>query len=59
MKFTLIICTYMRPKPLQTLLQSVNTQTLYPDEILIVDGSRNEETKEMFGFSTRKKRRKR
>lgn len=47
MKFTLIICTYMRPKPLQTLLQSVLTQTLYPNEILIVDGSRNEETTKM------------
>ena len=47
MKFTLIICTYMRPKPLQTLLQSVSEQTLYPNEILIVDGSRNDETKEM------------
>lgn len=47
MKFTLIICTYMRPKPLQTLLQSVERQVLYPDEILIVDGSRNDKTKEM------------
>ncbi len=47
MKFTLIICTYMRPKPLLTLLQSVEKQVLYPDEILIVDGSRNDETKEM------------
>ncbi|MEM6685441.1 MAG: glycosyltransferase [Bacteroidota bacterium] len=47
MKFTLIICTYMRPKPLQTLLQSVETQSLYPDEILIVDGSQNNATKQM------------
>ena len=47
MKFTLIICTYMRPKPLQTLLQSVTEQTLYPDEILIVDGSTNAETEQM------------
>lgn len=52
MKFTLIICTYMRPKPLQTLLQSVMTQTVYPDEILIVDGSRNDETKEMLAENT-------
>jgi GT2 family glycosyltransferase len=37
----------MRPKPLQTLLQSVKTQSLYPDEILIIDGSRNDETKAM------------
>lgn len=47
MKFSLIICTYMRPVPLQTLLQSVGAQTLYPDEILIIDGSRNNETQDM------------
>ena len=35
----------MRPKPLLQLLQSVQRQTLYPNEILIVDGSVNEETK--------------
>lgn len=44
MMFSLIICTYMRPTPLLQLLQSVKEQTLYPDEILIVDGSTNEET---------------
>ncbi|HJS01103.1 MAG TPA: glycosyltransferase, partial [Flavobacterium sp.] len=44
MKFSLIICTYMRPQQLLTLLQSVREQTLYPDEILIVDGSTNKET---------------
>lgn len=47
MKFSLIICTYMRPNPLLKLLQSVKTQTLYPDEILIVDASVDQETKEM------------
>jgi glycosyltransferase involved in cell wall biosynthesis len=47
MKFSLIICTYMRPKPLLKLLQSVKEQTLYPNEIIIVDGSANQETKEM------------
>ncbi|PKP25166.1 MAG: glycosyl transferase family 2 [Bacteroidetes bacterium HGW-Bacteroidetes-2] len=47
MQFTLIICTYMRPKPLLNLLQSVKLQTLYPNEILIVDASLNQETKEM------------
>jgi len=46
-KFSLIICTYMRPQPLLQLLQSVQQQTLYPDEILIVDGSINLETKTM------------
>lgn len=45
MKFSLIVCTYMRPKPLLQLLQSVKKQSLYPDEILIIDGSTNEETK--------------
>ena len=44
MKFSLIICTYMRPEPLLQLLQSVQEQTLYPDEILIIDGSSNQET---------------
>jgi GT2 family glycosyltransferase len=34
----------MRPKPLFQLLQSVQEQSLYPNEILIVDGSVNEET---------------
>jgi GT2 family glycosyltransferase len=45
MKFTLIICTYMRPKPLLKLLQSVQRQTVYPNEILVIDGSVNDETK--------------
>ena len=44
MKFSLIICTYMRPEPLLQLLQSVQKQSLYPDEILIIDGSVNNET---------------
>ncbi len=35
----------MRPNPLLKLLTSVKEQTLYPNEILIVDGSVNEETK--------------
>lgn len=34
----------MRPKPLLQLLQSVQGQSLYPDEILIIDSSTNEET---------------
>lgn len=34
----------MRPKPLLQLLQSVKKQTVYPDEILIIDGSTNQET---------------
>ncbi|PZX92581.1 glycosyltransferase family 2 protein [Flavobacterium aquariorum] len=47
-QFSLIICTYMRPKPLLQLLQSVREQTLYPDEILIIDGSTNNETQLIF-----------
>lgn len=34
----------MRPKSLLLLLQSVQEQVLYPDEILIIDGSTNTET---------------
>lgn len=45
-KLSLIICTFMRPKPLLDLLYSVNAQTLYPDEILIIDGSLNDFTEE-------------
>ena len=44
MNFSLIICTYMRPQPLLRLLNSVKTQTLSPNEILIIDGSTNIET---------------
>jgi len=47
MKFSLIICTYMRPKPLLQLLQSVRVQTSYPDEILIIDGSADKETEKL------------
>jgi GT2 family glycosyltransferase len=47
MQFTLIVCTYKRPKALLTLLQSVHQQTFYPNEILIVDGSPDETTKVM------------
>ena len=45
MRFSLVICTYMRPQPLLTLLQSVKAQTLYPYEILIIDGSTDTATK--------------
>lgn len=44
MKFALIVCTYMRPEPLLKLLKSVQAQSLYPNEILIVDGSTNNKT---------------
>lgn len=47
MKFSLIICTYKRPHALGNLLASVKIQTLYPDEILIVDGSPDGATQRM------------
>ena len=37
----------MRPASLLLLLQSVREQTRYPDEILVVDGSTNQETERM------------
>ncbi len=47
MKLSLIICTYQRPEPLKNLLHSVLKQTVYPDEIIIVDGSHDDKTREM------------
>ncbi|WP_456423643.1 glycosyltransferase family 2 protein, partial [Lutibacter sp.] len=41
MKFSLIICTYQRPKAIIELLNSVQKQLLYPNEIIVVDGSLN------------------
>lgn len=46
MRFSVIICTYMRPKALASLLESIRIQRLYPHEILIVDGSTNTETQD-------------
>lgn len=37
----------MRPSPLLKLLCSVKTQTRYPDEILIIDGSKNDQTEKI------------
>lgn len=47
MTFSLIICTYMRPNPLLNLLNSVAGQTLYPNEILIIDGSTDHKTQQI------------
>ncbi|MGZ0017434.1 glycosyltransferase family 2 protein [Yeosuana sp. AK3] len=52
MKFTLIVCTYMRPKPLLKLLQSVKMQTVYPNDILIIDGSTNDDTEDFLKENT-------
>ncbi|RTY93165.1 glycosyltransferase [Flavobacterium sp. RSP46] len=47
MKFSLLICTYMRAEALLQLLESVKEQTKYPDEIMIIDGSTNQDTSVM------------
>lgn len=52
MNFSLIICTYMRPKPILNLLKSVSTQTNYPNEILIIDASLNNETEVVLNKNT-------
>ena len=44
MNFSLIICTYQRAASLVQLLQTVALQTVYPNQILVVDGSTNDET---------------
>jgi GT2 family glycosyltransferase len=47
MKFSLIICTYQRPEALLRLLKSVQLQSLYPDQILVIDGSLDTFTEEV------------
>lgn len=44
MNFSLVVCTYKRPKALTDLLLSVNKQMLYPNEIIIVDSSSDNAT---------------
>ncbi len=44
MKFTLIVCTFHRAEPLLTLLNSLVNQEFYPNQILIIDGSIDDET---------------
>jgi GT2 family glycosyltransferase len=39
MKFSVVVCTYMRPKDIISMLNSIAIQTIYPDEIIIVDAS--------------------
>ena len=51
MIFSLIICTYKRPKPIISLLDSVVLQTVYPNQILIVDGSIDNETADVIKSS--------
>lgn len=53
--FTLIICTYLRPTPLLKLLMSVQEQSFYPNEILIIDGSTDDKTEKLLGQHNFKK----
>lgn len=48
MKISLIICTYKRSAAIERLMRSVVQQIQYPDEILIIDGSPDDETKVYF-----------
>ncbi len=45
--FSLIVCTYQRPGPILKLLQSVEEQNLYPNQILIIDGSEDDLTRQV------------
>jgi GT2 family glycosyltransferase len=47
MYFSIIICTYQRPVSLLNLLNSIMIQTKIPNELIIVDGSTNNKTKEL------------
>jgi GT2 family glycosyltransferase len=51
MNFSLIICTYMRPEAILSLLESVLRQKKYPNEILVIDGSTNINTKKVLDKS--------
>lgn len=48
MNFTLIICTYNRRYAIENLMNSIVNQSLYPNQIIIVDGSLNDETRFYF-----------
>ena len=48
MNFSLIICTYNRRNAIEVLMNSIVNQSLYPNQIIIVDGSLNQETKTYF-----------
>ena len=52
MNFALIICTYQRPQPLLNLLKSVREQSLYPNDIIIVDGSADKNTEEILNVNS-------
>lgn len=52
MKFSLIICTYKRRDAIAHLMESVVIQTVYPDEVLIIDGSPDDDTNEYFSTTS-------
>ncbi len=45
MKLSIVICTYKRPQSLATLLFSIDKQSRLPDEVVIIDGSPDNATK--------------
>ena len=47
MRFSVIICTYMRPQALANLLESIREQSSFPNEIILIDGSTNYETRDV------------
>jgi glycosyltransferase involved in cell wall biosynthesis len=48
---SVLVCTYKRAGSLRDLLESLRTQTLIPDEVLIIDGSPDDETRQMLDAS--------
>ena len=48
MNFSLIICTYNRRNAIEVLMSTIVKQSLYPNQIIIVDGSLNQDTKIYF-----------
>tara|TARA_R110000751_G_scaffold90302_1_gene177331 strand:- start:927 stop:1922 length:996 start_codon:yes stop_codon:yes gene_type:complete len=52
MNFSLIICTYQRPIAILSLLNSVRKQTLYPNQIIVVDSSKEPDTQHLSLAST-------
>lgn len=47
LSFSLIVCTYSRPDSVIRLMDSVAKQSLYPDEILIIDSSEDDKTEKL------------
>ena len=47
MNFSLIICTYNRKNSLLSLLTSVESQIVFPNDIIVIDGSTDDDTKNM------------